>query len=132
MASLDTFLEEALAKSFHDRDWNCALMVATWVERATGIDPAGPWRGRFTTRLGWLRILKREGGLVAVMAKGAALAGLTETNEPKRGDVGVVRQRGGVDTACICLGSRWAFTDARGLGVRGGEPVKAWVVEPMT
>lgn len=129
MADLDAFLEEAAGKRFQDGTWDCALMVAAWVERVKGIDGASPWRGRYATRIGWLRILKREGGIEAVIAKGAALVGLSETNEPRRGDIGIARQPNGDLMAGISLGERWASAGTRGLAVCLASPVRAWRVD---
>lgn len=129
MAELDAFLEEAAARRFRDGTWDCALMVAAWVERVTGTDGAAPWRGRYAARIGWLRILKREGGIEAVIASGAALVGLTETKEPKRGDIGIARLPNGELMAGICLGERWASAGLNGLAACSAEPVRAWRVE---
>lgn len=129
MAELDAFLEEAAATRFHDGTWDCALMVAAWVERVTGKDGATPWRGRYATRIGWMRILKRAGGIEAVIAQGTALAGLEETREPRRGDIGVARQPNGELMAGICLGDRWASAGTRGLAACVAEPVRTWRVD---
>lgn len=129
MAELDAFLEEAAAKRFRDGTWDCALMVAAWVERATGVDGASPWRARYSTRRGWVRILKREGGIEAVIAQGAALAGLSEAPRPRRGDIGIARQPNGELMAGICLGDRWASAGLRGLAVCQAETVRAWRVD---
>lgn len=128
MAELDDFLREAEGKRFIDGVWDCCLFPADWVQRVTGIDGAAPWRGRYHTRIGWLRILKRDGGIEGVLAKGAALAGLTETTEPGRGDIGVARLPSGVLMAGICLGDRWASVGARGLSAARAETVRAWSI----
>jgi hypothetical protein len=125
MAELDAFLEEALAKRFQDGTWDCALMVAAWVERVTGVDGAAPWRGQYDTRTGWLRILQREGGIEGVIAKGAALAGMVETDEPIRGDIGVI-DFGQGPMGGIYLGQSWAAAGFRGLAVQRATVVKAW------
>ena len=129
MDALGGFLAEAEGKRFQDGTWDCALMVAAWVERVQGIDGASPWRGRYATRIGWLRILKREGGIEAVIARGAALVGLKETTEPKRGDIGVARLPSGELMAVICIGERWASAGARGLAAFVAEPVRVWRVQ---
>lgn len=129
MDALDAFLAEAEGRRFQDGTWDCALMVAAWVERATGVDGAAPWRGRYATRIGWLRILKREGGIGAVITKGAALAGLSETSNPRRGDIGLARQPNGDLMAGLCLGDRWASAGVRGLAVCRADTVRAWGVE---
>lgn len=127
MAELDRFLAEAEAKAFKDGVWDCCLFPAAWVKRVTGIDGAAPWRGRYRTRLGWLRILKREGGVIGVMSRGAALAGLTETTTPMRGDIGVVHVAD-VETAAVFLGGRWATAGPAGIVAIQVPFVKAWSV----
>lgn len=129
MAELTAFLKEAEGRRFDDGTWDCALMVAAWVERAKGVDGATPWRGRYSTRLGWARILKREGGIEAVIARGADLAGLPETTEPRRGDIGIARLPNGDLMAGICLGRLWASAGTNGLAASVVEPVRAWRVD---
>lgn len=130
MAKLDRFLEEASQRPFDDARWNCALMVAAWVGQVTGVDVAAPWRSRFTSRLGWLRLLRREGGLLAVCEKAAGIAGLAETQTPLRGDVGVVaRVPDGELLAAISLGRTWAAPGAKGVRGYRAVPVKIWRVE---
>lgn len=127
MAELNDFLSEAEACQFSDGVWDCCLFPAAWVERVTGIDGASPWRGRYRTPLGWARILKREGGIEGVLSTGAAIAGLTETTEPRRGDIGVIKTTGG-PVAAICLGQRWVVASSRGLWVRAAPVLRSWSV----
>lgn len=129
MAELDAFLDEASRRRFQDGTWDCALMVAAWVERVRGVDGASPWRGRYSTRIGWLRILKREGGIEAVIARGAALAGLVETGNPQRGDIGIAERPNGERIAGIFLGERWASAGTRGLAACVAAPVRVWRVD---
>ena len=127
MDALSRFLAEAELRRFVDGEWDWCLFPAAWVQRITGIDAAAPWRGRYRTRLGWARILKREGGIAGVMAAGAVRARLTETIEPLRGDVGVIDQGRG-DIGAICLGVRWATVGQHGLTVSKASPSRAWRV----
>ena len=130
---LDAFLEEATARTFRDGEWDCQLFPAAWVLRITGLDPASEWRGRYSTALGRERILRREGGPLPVMTRGAESVGLQRTNEPKRGDVGLIRVDGR-HFGAICLGERWAVVDAkRGLAVTKPDAVlRAWEVAWQT
>lgn len=116
------------ATPFVDGTADCALTVADWVMAATGCpDPADHLRGRYRTALGRERLLRRQGGLEAVMTVCAAKAGLSETTNPVRGDVGLIRT-GGQTLAAICLGGRWA---AKGQGVLvapADAVLKAWRV----
>lgn len=114
---------------------DCALAVADYVLAATGRDPGTPFRGRYQTRLGCERLVTRYGGLVAVMAAGAALAALQRTDAPKEGDIGVapmpVMRRNRVaqePTAGFCLGRQWAFFTPGGLIFMNSTPLAAWVV----
>ena len=125
---LDQFLEEATARRFRDGEWDCQLFPAEWVRRVTGLDPAAAWRGRYSTALGRERILKRDGGPLAVMTRGAESVGLQRTDEPKRGDVGLIRLDGR-DYGAVCLGERWALVTKSGLAaVKPDEILRAWRV----
>lgn len=126
---LSAFLAQAEARTFDDGTWDCCLFPAAWVQLVTGIDGAAPWRGRYTTALGWARILRAEGGVGAVMARGAALAGLTATVDPRRGDIGVIALPSPVDAVgAVCIGSRWAIASRSGLAVVTAPVLAAWRV----
>ena len=127
---LDAFLETVAASPFADGERDCALTVADWVGAATGSpDPAAHLRGRYRTALGRERLLKRLGGLEAVMVDCARRAGLTEVANPVRGDVGLIRLNG-LSIAAICLGERWAIKSDRGLTVEPADEVlRAWRVD---
>jgi len=125
---LDAFLEEMARRPFVDGRHDCALTVAEWVAFATGCpDPAAHLRGRYSTPLGRERLLRRLGGLEAVMVDCARRAGRPETIKPVRGDVGLIESQGQT-LAAICLGQRWAVQGA-GVEVRTAERViRAWSV----
>lgn len=69
-ARLTAYLAEVRARPFAD-DWHCALFAAGGVEAMTGMDLAAPYRGRWTTPRGGLRVLRRSG-----FADHLALAGV--------------------------------------------------------
>jgi len=132
--SVNAFADTAAARPFVWGAFDCALFAAEWVRAHALPDPGAPWRGRYRTRLGCERLLKREGGIVEVMARGAAIAQLTEAPKPAAGDVGVVyaavMRRGAPDIGLVgglCLGGeRWAVLTDRGISVFETEAVKAW------
>lgn len=125
---LGEFLERMAATPFVDGVSDCALTLADWVMTATGCpDPAAHLRGRYRTALGRERLLRRNGGLVAVVADCAVRAGLTPTTRPEPGDVGVIRI-GGVTVAAICAGRLWAVKSSAGLSALRGDTLKAWSV----
>ncbi|WP_292051629.1 MULTISPECIES: DUF6950 family protein [unclassified Brevundimonas] len=125
---LDRFLERMAATPFEDGVCDCVLNVADWIMACGCPDPAEPWRGRYRTALGRERLLKRNGGLQAVVEAGAERAGLFTCANPVRGDVGLVRIYDQT-FAAICLGRGWAIKSSRGLTVVRPETViKAWRV----
>lgn len=123
---LERFLDDMARRPFADGTNDCVLTVADWVLANGHPDPAAPFRGRYRTALGRERIVRREGGMLAVMEAGAARAGLVATDNPLRGDVGLVRM-GNWTVAAICLGGFWA-AKGEGLTVGPAEVLKAWRV----
>lgn len=116
------------ASPFKDGKADCVLTVADWIVERGFPDPAEPYRGRYRTALGRERLLRRNGGLEAVVEAGADRSGLFCCRDPKRGDVGLVIAYGQT-FAAICLGRGWAIKSQRGLTVlRPDEVVKAWRV----
>lgn len=111
---------------FRDGETDCVLTVADWVVLNGRPDPAAPFRGRYRTALGRERIVRREGGMLAVMDAGAERAGLQPTENPLRGDVGLV-EMAGHRLAAICTGALWA-AKGEGLTVGASEVLKAWRV----
>ncbi len=55
------YLEHAARRPFKEGEHDCALFLAGGVEAMTGEDYAAPYRGRYSTTLGGLRILKKAG-----------------------------------------------------------------------
>lgn len=110
----------------------CLIWPADWVRMRRGVDPAARHRGRCKTVLGVKRLLKREGGLLAVASAGAACAGLRPTTDPKAGDVGIVQaltEWGVHPCGAIRTASRWALLSAnRGLISGPFHVLAAWEV----
>lgn len=58
---LISYLAQANARPFEPGTHDCALFFAGAVEAQTGVDYASPYRGRYTTMLGGLRVLRKDG-----------------------------------------------------------------------
>lgn len=58
---LIAYVAAAAATPFRPGRHDCALFAAGAVAAMTGFDAAEPWRGRYTTLRGGLRVLRREG-----------------------------------------------------------------------
>jgi hypothetical protein len=131
IADLAEFLDRATRTRFAWGSHDCCLFPADWVLSRRGEDGAARWRGRYRTAVGCKRILAREGGVVAVMALGAAAVGLAETATPGPGAIGALNvmtpqglaQAGGIRTA---IG--WAVLSTNGLIVARATPLQAWEV----
>lgn len=90
---------------------DCFLSVLDHAEEVIG--RRYPDRPRYRSALEAQRILKRHGGFQAYCELVFARLGLEATEQPVRGDVGLVDIPGTGLTACVCLGNSWA---ARGEG----------------
>jgi hypothetical protein len=126
---LASFLDRMAASPFVDGHRDCALTVADWVMTATRCeDPAAHLRGRYSTALGRERLLKRLGGLEAVMVECARRARLDETSTPVPGDVGLIVV-GEQQLAAIRLRALWAVKSSRGcVALAADRVVKSWRV----
>ena len=67
-ADLD-FWARAQSEPFEWGKNDCALWVASYIEVMTGYDPAKSLRGRYKTALGCQRLLRKEGGLQALISR---------------------------------------------------------------
>jgi hypothetical protein len=127
--SVQGFVDEIAAAGWKYGERDCLLWLGEWARRNTGIDGGAPWRGRYKTALGCARVLKRSGGMRACIERGAALAGMIETIEPKPGAVGLVEvmtARGAEPVGAIFTGRRWAVLTAGGVLSVTATPARAW------
>jgi len=128
---LAAYLRWAGEQGFEYGRWDCLIgLVAEWVRRERGGDPAAPWRGRYSTEMGCARLVAREGGLLAVLTRGAGLAGLEATDTPRTGDIAVVQPRepGSQLAGAIHTGAAWAVLSPTGVGLIAARPVGVWRV----
>lgn len=128
--ALAPFIREAAAAPFAFGDWDCSMFLANWIRAVTGFDPAAELRGRYRTRLGWLRLVTREGGLEALVGRLVVAAGMTPIaiGEACLGDVALAElppvERGRV--GAILAGDRWIMKLAGGLTAGRPRIVRAW------
>lgn len=81
---------------------DCTTWVATWVQSRTGRDAMAEWRGRYRSRLGFRRILRREpDGLLGAVRRGLAGVGAIEISpaDSQPGDVGMIDTTDGLAMA---------------------------------
>src|SRR5579884_3061335 len=130
MDALCAFLRESCGRRFAWGERDCALWVCDWVVRARGVDPGAAFRGAYRTARGCRRLLRREGGLLALATRCCAAAGLVEIapHHAGHGAVVCVAAPWG-DTLGIMLASRRVAMLARGGGLIGSavHPIaRAW------
>jgi hypothetical protein len=103
-APFDEYLCAAGRRHWAWGEIDCFLFVADWVERITGIDCAGDYRGTYTSEREARRLIKDNGGPIAFADALLGRAGCVATEHPKAGDVALVRLvfgRGAVPQASL-------------------------------
>lgn len=117
-----------MAEPFRRPDADCCALVADWVEACTGIDPAAAMRGAYSDRRGAVAIIRAAGGFAAMWRTHMTLAGFDETETPREGDVGVVRDAAGQLVAAIRFDGKWAAKTRGGLCIEDFPMVVAWSI----
>lgn len=125
--ALNAFLADGALLPFVFGERDCVLWVADWVMSQRGFDPAARLRGTFRCALGSARIVRRGGGLVALVSEPMARHGLSETNAPGVGDVGIIMTVAG-ELAAICTGDAWAVKAKDGLAIVRAPVLNAWAI----
>lgn len=89
--NLSEFLAQSARRDFVWGEFDCLLWLAAWAMQRGHPDLGAPWRGRYATALGCRRLVKREGGMLAISRTGATGAGLAAVpaGEAYPGDIGV-------------------------------------------
>lgn len=132
MASLEltAYLDRSAGLGWVWGEDDCALWIAAWGRVLTGKDGGAQWRGRYHTRLGCLRLLKREGGLSSVVERGAVTVGMSPVADPVEGDIGIVpveSPRGPDVAAGIYTGDGfWAMRAPAGVVLIRATPTHIW------
>lgn len=93
-------------------------------------DPVAEWRGRYSTEQEARRLIRDAGGLVELWQRGLASIGVDGVNEPREGDVGVIRAIGLDRTeehiGAIWTGRRWAFMTEGGVAFASADCLRVW------
>lgn len=125
--NLGAFLERMTMEPFVDGASDCIMTVADWVVLNGHPDPAAPYRGRYSTARERRKLIAEACGIHSLMAGGAIRAGLAWTEQPQRGDIGLIRiDRRNI--AAICLGERWAMKGDGLVVAHADEVLMAWSI----
>lgn len=127
---LDAFLAERARRAHVYGEHDCALDLANWVMHARGVsDPAASFRGTYATEAEAEALIAAHGGFAALVGGLARAAGLDATDDPKPGDIAVVRHGGKLWGAIMTRGRRWTIAARRGRnGLTSCVVVAAWSV----
>lgn len=134
MDILYAHLHRWMAEPFVWGKTDCMMVLADYL-LALGYeeDAAQDWRGQYDSALSCQRVSGFLKDPVGVMEQGVSHLGLKRTDDPQRGDIGVVRildHEGVKAMGAVCLGSNWAFKGERTVTV--GKPLDvlaAWKVD---
>lgn len=108
---------------------DCCAWACAWIAIRRGVDPAGSYRGRYSSERGALKHLARGGGMVPLVRREMAVAGLAEVAEPKPGDVGLVETDSTLGVAlAIRTAKGWAAKSPTGVVVSAFPCLVAWGV----
>ena len=125
---LARFIESRRTMPFIWGENDCCLFVADAVQLISGIDPAEPFRGKYTTATGAARALKKYGdGTIA-----GALSQVFQEIKPcelGRGDVAMIEVNGQPAAALSFSGKLWAVSESGLITLPRSEAYQAWRVE---
>lgn len=127
MSDPSQFLRAALDRAFVWGESDCFCWVSDWIHQVRGVDPAAPWRGRYSDEAGAIAFYG-EIGFTALVEAAMAAAGLDRTSDPQPGDVGLVLQAGTIPTLAIRTGLGWACKADVGVRTRPHTRLMAWSV----
>lgn len=106
---------------------DCCLWAADWVLARSGRDPAAPLRGGYWTEAGAGELVRRAGGILALVSQHVAAIGLVEAADPAPGDLGVVQFASGRSPA-LWTGEMWVAKAQTGIFAGRYPHLVAWSV----
>lgn len=126
---LGEFLDESSQRPFAWGSFDCILFLADWPVDQLGTDPARVYRGAYRNPLGAERIIRKAGGLVALVDREFTAVGWGKSDDLGPGDIGVIEVETATGrSACgaIFTGSHWCALAERGLLFVTCPPLASW------
>jgi hypothetical protein len=124
---LTDFLRAGAAQPFTWGTVDCCTWACDWIVQQRGVDPMAAYRGLYDSARGATRQYIGDGGLETVVRARMAEAGLSETHDPRIGDVGLVKTNAGPALA-IRTDIGWASKAPSGLSCAMFPVIAAWRV----
>jgi hypothetical protein len=124
---LVAFLRAGAGRRFVWGECDCLLWMAEWVSVRIGVDPARELRGAYRNALAAKRIVDSAGGELALVSDLARRVGLSFTDDPLPGDIGLVKTDFGY-VGAIRLLRGWAIKADLGVALVSHPARAAWSV----
>ena len=118
---LDAFLVAHGNRRFEYGKWDCCLFVCDAIAEMTGVDLAGGYRGKYSTRMGALHAIGEQLGTASIQAVAANAAAAHHMPEvpvlhAQRGDMVLVQRGRNYSLGLVALNGRDVIvTSKRGL-----------------
>jgi hypothetical protein len=132
--ALPVYLDELSSMPWRWGECDCTMVVATWIERITGVDPLKSYRGTYHTPLEARRTAKLAGGFLPALGELFDGAGLERTQDFETGDVAAVNA--GLHeryimpvVGCVLairFGNLWVCKAHRGIVGRPFQVITGW------
>lgn len=120
-------LRRWLAEPFVWGETDCGLSILAYAERMSGRAYDGAHLHTYRDARGAAEFLREQGGYQAYVDRVLTTLGWETTQEPRRGDVGMLRLTMGLGlTMCLCLGGAWAARGDRETIIIKGAALAAW------
>lgn len=132
MTPLDVFFERCEGPIVFGKN-DCCIALADTILAAGGPDLMRGYRGRYRTKIGYLRVARREGfSTVESAAVGMLTASGSPVDVPQQFDVAMVKYRdargGSLVSPAFYHSGRWNLRGERGLVSISGEPSQIYRV----
>jgi hypothetical protein len=110
------FIEARRSRPFQWGANDCCLFAADWVLKASGLDPAAPLRGTYSTAFGAAKVLRERGGVRGLIRAYGEPLGMQPIGAvyAQRGDI-VIADTGNGEALGVSLGDVAAFVARDGL-----------------
>lgn len=128
LSALQQHCANGVTQPFIYGECDCTLWAADWAKIATGVDVAASRRGTYRTAIGCARVVKRAGGLEALVDSCLSQLPGYRSEAPSEapcGAIGLVETRLGPACAIRLHSGRWAAKTAAGLWFVP-TAIKAW------
>ncbi|WP_412063969.1 DUF6950 family protein [Rhizobium sp. SYY.PMSO] len=114
---------------------DCLMFCASWVHHVRGFDPAAEYRGAYETEEQAVALIRKAGGMLALVGRIGERSGLARTDNPANGDIALIAARSAADMqikeiGAIKFGHQWACLGYQGVAGCRAEFIAAWSVMP--